>query len=60
MSIRNIFDTQIWKEEFYFTIFKVSAELLRINLRQFMTHLKSCTSQMNTVWVGLDNIYGNI
>ncbi len=30
MSIKNIFDTQILKEEFYFTIFKVSAEYLRI------------------------------
>ncbi len=50
---------QIWKKEFYLTIYKVSAEFLRINLRQFMTHLKSCTSKINTVWAGLDNVYGN-
>ncbi len=24
-----------------------------------MTHFKSCTSKMNTVWAGLDNVYGN-
>ncbi len=34
-------------------------EFLKINLRQFMTHFKSCTSKMNTVWAGLDNVYGN-
>ncbi len=26
MSIKNIFDTQIWKKEFYFAIYKVSAK----------------------------------
>ncbi len=24
-----------------------------------MTHFKSCISKMNTVWAGLDNVYGN-
>ncbi len=24
-----------------------------------MTHFKSCTSKMNTVWAELDNVYGN-
>ncbi len=24
-----------------------------------MTHFKSCTSKMNTVWARLDNVYGN-
>ncbi len=47
MSIKNIFNTHItnMKEGIYFTIYKVSAEL-RINLRHFMTHFKSCTSKM--------------
>ncbi len=50
----------MWKKEFHLTIYKVSAEFLRINIKPFMTHLKSFTSKINTVWVGLDNVYGNI
>ncbi len=47
-------------KELYFTIYMVSAEFLKISLRLFIILFKSCTSKMNTVWVGLDNVYGNI
>ncbi len=30
MLIKNIFNTQIWRKEFYFTIYKVYAEFKKI------------------------------
>ncbi len=25
-----------------------------------MTHFKRCTSEINSIWIGLDNVYGSI
>ncbi len=54
MSIKNIFNAQILTNTngIIAFIYRVSAE--------FMNLFKSCTSKMNTAWVGLHNVYGNI
>ncbi len=52
MSIKSIFNAQyqhIAMKCFYLAIYRISAELKKIYLRQFMNLFKSCASKLNTV-----------
>ncbi len=62
MSIKNIFSAQILTNTNDRILFHYLQDICwfkkKIYLRQIMNLFKSCTSKINTVWMGLDIVYG--